>query len=131
MIQLSDGITSLMLHDDLLWVDEHNWHPVEQSINRTITGSLIVSTAQRIAGRPITLQSIDDSNAWHTLAQVNQLRNWAAVAGLALTLTLRATVRRVLFAHHEGAAIEATPVVHYSDVSNADFYRITLRLIEM
>ncbi len=53
MITLSYASTTLNLHPDLVWADENNWFPVEQSIQRTITGALIVSSASRIAGRPI------------------------------------------------------------------------------
>lgn len=63
-ITLSDGATTLALHPDLYWSDEHNWFPVEQTVQRTITGALIVSVATRLAGRPVTLQPEDDRSAW-------------------------------------------------------------------
>ena len=62
-ITLSDGTTTLALHPDLYWSDEHNWFPVEQTAQRTITGALIVSVATRLAGRPVTLQPEDDRSA--------------------------------------------------------------------
>ena len=64
-------------------------------------------------------------------ATLDSLRNWAAVAGKTLTLTLRGTARTVMFRHHDGAAIEAVPVQHFSDVDAGDWYRCTLRLMEV
>lgn len=129
-ITLSDGTTTVALNPDLYWTDENDWHPVEQSEERTITGALVVSAAQRIAGRPITLQPEDDSSGATTLAQLTQLRNWAAVAGQQLTLTLRGTARTVIFRHQDGA-ISAAPWIHYSDVQAGDWYFATIRLMEI
>ena len=78
-ISLSVGLTTVPLNPDLFWVDENNWHPVEQTSERTITGALVVQSATRVAGRPITLQPEDDSSGATSLADLEQLRNWAAV----------------------------------------------------
>lgn len=129
-ITLAVGGTSVTLHPDLYWSDENDWHPVEQSAQRTITGALVVSTHQRVGGRPITLQPIDDASAWMPRATVEQLRNWAAVAGQELTLTLHGVARTVIFRHHDGAAVEATPIVHFDEMESTDWYVVTLRLME-
>lgn len=128
---LFDGTTTIELSDDLYWSDEHAWHPVEQSAERTITGALIVSSALRVGGRPITLEPEDDNSAWLRLSVVAQLRNWAAVPGRTLVLTLRGVTHTVIFRHHDGAGVEATPVVHFSDVDAGDFYKVVLRLMEI
>lgn len=130
-ITLSDGTTTLPLDSDLYWADENSWAPVGQTAQRTITGALIVSASQRVGGRPITLQPVDENSAWMTRATVEQLRNWAAVPGKQLTLTLRGVARTVVFRHHEGNAIEDSPVMHYSDVQPGDYYRVVLRLMEI
>jgi hypothetical protein len=130
-ITLAVGATSVTLNPDLYWSDEHNWWPVEQTSQRTITGAIVVSSAERIAGRPITLEPEDDSSGWMPFALVAQLRNWAAEPGQVMVLTLRGTARDVIFRHQDGPGLEPTPVVHYSDVDDADFYRVTLRLMEI
>lgn len=130
-ITLAVGGSSLTLHPDLYWSDENDWHPVEQTAQRTITGALVVSAIERVGGRPITLQPIDESSAWMPRATVEQLRNWAAVAGQEMTLTLRGVARDVIFRHHDGAGLEAAPVVHYDDPEATDWYRVTLRLMEV
>lgn len=129
-ISLSDGVTPVTLNPDLFWSDENNWHPVEQTVQRTITGALIVSSATRVAGRPITLEPENDSSAWMPLGVVALLRNWAAVPGKVLTLTLRGVTRQVIFRHQDGG-LDARPVVHYNDADNADNYLCVVRLMEI
>lgn len=131
MITLSYASTTLNLHPDLVWADENNWFPVEQSIQRTITGALIVSSASRIAGRPITLAPVDDSSAWMPQATVEALRNFAVVPGRVMQLNIRGTSRDVIFRHHDGAAIEANPIINYNDLNSADWYKVTIRLMEI
>ena len=133
MIALTHPATgdSVDLPADLFWSDEFSWSPVEQSTERSVTGSLIVQTSERIGGRPITLQPEDDKSAWITRAELEQLQAWAAVPGLELELTLRGQVRTVLFRHHDGGALEAKPLIHYEDVQAADNYLATVRLMEI
>ena len=130
-ITLTVGATSINLNPDLFWADENDWHPVEQTSTRTITGALTVQTAARIAGRPITLQPEDDRSGATSLATLTQLRNWAAVPGQVLELTLRGVSRSVIFRHHDGAAVEARPWIHYSDVQTGDWYFTTIRFMEI
>lgn len=64
-------------------------------------------------------------------ATLDALRAWAAVPGRQMTLTLRGVTYTVIFRHHDGAAIEATPIIDYSDVQNDDWYSVTLRFLEV
>lgn len=130
MITLADGTTTLTLNPDLLWSDEDNWHPVQQNVQRTITGALDVQVAAMNTGRPITLESEDDSSAWMSSSAVVQLRNWAAVPGQVLILTLRNETRNVIFRHQDGG-LEARPVVHYRDRTPTDWYLCVVRLMEI
>ncbi len=75
--QLSSGQT-LTLPDDLLWADEHAWTPAVASTTYLITGALLVQSATRQAGRPITLVGPSDM-AWVTRATVAALHAWAAL----------------------------------------------------
>lgn len=130
-ITLSVGSTTAVLNPDLFWSDENDWHPVEQNVERTITGALVIQSSARVAGRPITLQPEDDRSGATTLETLEQLRNWAAVPGQVMTLTLRGQSRSVIFRHHDGAAIEARPWIHYSDTQPGDWYFATIRLMEI
>ena len=129
-ITLTDGTTSLELHPDLLWSDEYRWNPVVQSADRSITGAHIIQTAGVQSGRPITLEPEDDSSAWMTRTQVDAIRNWAAVPGKEMTLTLHGVSRTVIFRHQDGG-FEARPVLHYDVPVSTDFYLCTIRLMEI
>ena len=129
-ITLSDGTNTVTLDKDLYWPDENDWTPVVQSVNRSITGGLIVQPATRVRGRPITLEPEDDSSAWMPSSVVQQLRNWAAVPGQQLTLTLRGTSHTVIFRHQDGG-FEAKPVIHYRDRVPGDWYLCVIRLMEI
>ena len=69
---------ALLLPDDLLWSDEHAWSPAVASTSYLITGALLIQSATRQAGRPITLVGAPDM-AWVTRATVEQLRAWSAI----------------------------------------------------
>lgn len=129
-ITLTYLTTTLTLPEDYFWQDENAWHPVEQTAQRTITGSVVISASQRLGGRPITLQPLDDGTAWMQQSMLTTLKSWAAVAGRVMSLTIRGATRSVIFRHHDGSAIEAVPIQHFSDVQNADFYLVTLKFQE-
>lgn len=132
-ITLTVDATTLALSDDLRWLDEAEWSPVEQAVDRSITGALIVQTAQRTAstGRPITLGPPDDAAAWMPRATLDQLLTWAAIPGQTLALSLRGALHAVMFRLHEPPAIQADPVVWFSDEGSTDWYRITLKLMKV
>ena len=131
-LTLADSGTTLTLNPDLYWSDENTWSPVRQVVDPSITGVPIVQVAAMVNGRPITLEPEDDEAAWMTLTDVTVLRNWAAVPGKTMTLTLRGEAREVIFRHQDGG-FEARPVIQYRDGHElpADFYLCTIRLMEI
>jgi hypothetical protein len=126
--------TALLLPDDLLWSDEHVWTPAVSSVSYLLTGALLVQSATRQAGRPITLIGPSDM-AWVTRATLETLRSWAAVAlsdtSGRFTLTLANGRTFTVAFRHQDTAIEAEPVLGIPARSDADFYRLTLRLMEI
>ena len=122
MITLGVGATVVTLDPDLKWADELSWHPVQQSVEPSTTGALIIDIGTWLAGRSITLEPEDESSAWMTRAEMEQLQAWAAIPGQQMTLLLRGVVHTVLWRHNEPPAFSAEPVVHYSDKQPEDFY---------
>ena len=130
---LATGV-ALPLPDDLLWADEHAWSPAVASVSYLLTGALLVQSATKQAGRPITLVGPSDM-AWVTRATVATLHAWAAAPLAAASgrfeLTLRdARVFTVAFRHQE-VAVDAEPVLGFPAQADTDFYRITLRLMQL
>ncbi|APF85508.1 hypothetical protein HI806_01235 [Ralstonia solanacearum] len=120
----------LALPDDLLWADEHAWTPAVAAVSYLLTGALLVESAARQKGRSITLVGAADM-AWVTRATVNTLYAWAAAPSRQFELThTDGRVFTVVFRHHE-TAIEAEPVMGFPARREGDFYRLTVRLMEV
>ena len=128
MATLSDGTTTLALPDQLVWQDEYAWAPVEQTVQRSITGAVLLSVAARTAGRPITLASAGADRAWLPRSTLDQCRTWAAVAGQQLTLTWRGLSYSVLW-RHQDTAIDAQEVWPLDDAQSTDDFTATLRFM--
>lgn len=130
---LATGV-ALLLPDDLLWTDEHAWSSAVASVSYLLTGALLVQSATRQAGRPITLVGSSDM-AWVTRAAVNQLHAWAAEPFAAnsgrFELRLRDARVFIVAFRHADTAIDAEPVLGFPAQSEQDFYRITLRLMQI
>ena len=129
-MSLTDGTTTLVL-PPLDWVDEYAWQPVQQSVEYSLTGAIIVEQSTRLAGRPITLSQGSQNTAFGTKAMLDQLRAWSEIPGQQLTLTLLdGRVFTVVFRHRDGA-IDARPMLgarSYPESSD-DYWRITIRLM--
>lgn len=122
----------LPLDEDLYWSDENKYSPVNQTVDDALTGALIVQVdgdAER-PGRPITLEPEDENSAWMIRADLDQLQAWAALPGAIFVLTLRGVARNVMFRHQDKPAVDARPVIHFSDVAAGDFYLVTLKFME-
>lgn len=129
LTSLSDN-TVLTLPDDLLWSDEHAWTPATAAVSYLLTGALLIETATRQRGRPITLVSGTDMG-WVQRPAIEQLYGWAAQPNRRFLLSLRD--RRpftVGFRHHE-TAMDAEPVQGFVTGRDTDYYRLTLRLMEL
>lgn len=132
-ITLMNAGSALELPVDLIWTDEFTWSAVSQTVERSISGALIIDAMARNGGRSITLQG-DGSSAWISLGTLRQLKAWAAVPGLQLMLTLRGDSFPVVFDHgdaEESRAVAMQAVVEYSDPEDSDYYcSLVLRFIE-
>ena len=133
-IPLSANGTTLTLDPDLIWSDEFDWHAIEETVARAITGALIVDQGIRLVGRPISLAPPDDNSAWMPRATLTQLQTWEAVPDLPMVLTLRNIPRNVKFRRHDGLPLSAKPVEFVADPlpgEIGDWYLATLRFLEI
>ena len=125
---------ALLLPDDLLWADEHGWTPAVASTSYLITGALLIQSATRQAGRPITLVGAVDM-AWVTRATVEQLRLWAAMPVGSATgrfaLTFADGRAFTVAFRHSDTPVECEPVLGIPARADTDFYRLTLRFLEL
>ena len=95
---------------------------------------MLIQSATRQAGRPITLVGAPDM-AWVTRATVELLRAWAAIpVGITtgrFALTLKDGPSFTVAFRHTETAIEAEPVLGIPARADTDFYRLTLRFLEI
>ncbi len=121
-------LNALAIPGDLIWTDEFNWNPVERATEYAVTGAMIVDVGERLAGRPITLESKDDGG-WVARDTLLALYSMAGNKSLAIVLThVDGRTFNVTFAD---PPFEAEQVVAYSDPVGATWYQLTLRLIEV
>lgn len=131
-ITLTYGGSTLDLGDRLDWTDEYGWSPVQQATDYSVTGALLVQTATKLAGRPITLVG-SETAAWISRDLCGALQGWAALPGIELDLMLRGALRRVIFNHDGQAGFAARPVWRLADGEEhaEQLYVPTLRFLQV
>lgn len=136
-ITLSDGVSNISLPADLVWEDEHDYHPVEQAVDYTLTGAILVHVATKLAGRPITLVGEED-HSWVTRATVDALKAYADVppdldsGDGVYQLTLRGVTRDVIFRHHDGEPMASSIILYKGkEPVSTDWYQIKLKFMEV
>lgn len=122
-----DGVA---IPDDLIWVDEFEWTPVSQSEAYSLSGALIVETAVKLAGRPITLAGSQDYG-WASRLTVKQLVAKAETPGYQMLLELKDGQTFSVIYRRDGAPVQAAPVVDYNAMADDDPYIIKLQLLEV
>lgn len=120
-------LAGLALPPDLVWRDEFAPWSVETTARWSLSGALLVESARRLKGRPITLAGGPDS-AWCGRQTLEALLSLHAQM-TSMTLVYGSRTFTVRFAP-EG--IEAEPVVAYAqDGEPGDLYAVTLHLMEV
>lgn len=124
---LTHTLGALDIPRSLIWVDEFNWTAPVQAHEYSITGALIVDVATRQAGRPITLQGVDD-HGWVARGDLAAL--WALVNTTTAPLSLALADGRAFSVRFApDAPIEAAPIARAELPSDALPYIVTLRLV--
>lgn len=122
---------ALALPSGLIWSDEHEWTPVAQSTERTLSGALVLEEAVKLKGRPITLSGPKDGNgytAWIMRGQVylgyaslDALRAALWSASAAFTLTLHDGRTFAVAPRHDGdGPLSVTPLAAFGSLPPAN-----------
>lgn len=130
---ISSGV-EVQLPRDLLWEDQFTWSPVVSEVSYSLSGAVIIESALKVAGRPITLVAPESAMGWVTKDVVDILWAWSSVVNRPLLLTLQfpEDVRTfdVVFRHAE-VPMEAKPVKGFTEHGAKEWFSITLRLMEI
>ena len=116
-------LDTVELPADLAWPDRYSWQAVEVNVEYSLTGAAIVQSAEKQAGRPITLQSTDQ-RAWVARDTVDALKSLQADPDATYTLEARGETYTVVI-----QSVEAEPLFDLSD--DSDSCALTLKLIEV
>jgi hypothetical protein len=122
-------LASVILPDEMVWVDKYQWSKIKSSAKRTLEGKLHMreSLLPSDAGRPITLES---DFAWASQSVVDSLQTLSQLLGNIMTLTFNdnSTIQ-VKFRHWEPPVLSATMVVDTAFPTVDTLYKISLRLM--
>ena len=112
----------------LQWTNRTATHAIVQSVEYALDGSPVIFSAQRLAGRLITLEAFEDSG-WIDQDMANGLL-WLAEQSLApvnaLAFSYDDFSAWVLFAHHTPPALELKPLFPFTPVYSGRIALITV-----
>jgi len=118
---MNNTLDAIELPVDIWWSDEIDWTPVEQSVEFSTTGALLIDLSTKQAGRPITLIG-DERAAWISREAALALQAAAAVPGKQMTLVINDQTFTVMFRHEEKKALDTEPMVKISPPADDDIY---------
>jgi len=124
---MSISLGAVTLPSDLIWTDEFDWSPIQQSEAYTLTGALVIESGKMLAGRPITLAG-SETSAWASRATVKAL--YALLdTNPTLTLTLNDARTFSVKFKHGAQPIQAKPIIDYNNPDDSDIYALTIKLL--
>lgn len=128
MITISDTNTTITLPEDMQWIDEFDWTPVEQDAEYGLTGSLIVQKGIKATGRPITMFGGDNA-CWVPRSKVVELQALLTTDDESLTLDYHGTEFTVIW-DHNNKPLDSKPVARIRNPGSEHKYTLTLRFLE-
>ena len=122
-------LDDIELPDDLLWVNEFDWNPVEQSQERSLNGALLVQEQGKQYGRSIVLSGGEEAG-WVSRSVVIDLFALSSIANKVMTLTL-ADLRQysVIFDRGSGSPVEARQLLPFAYPDDSGKYLLTLKFM--
>jgi len=131
-------VFSVVLPKDLQWVDELTWGAVEQSVDYSLTGVLLIEEGLKQKGRFITLSGLDNM-AWITREKGLILQAMQNSPGLIMTLEFfnSEDEEEVLFSyntmfrHFEKPAVDIKRILQYDQYEAGAYYIVnSIKLME-
>jgi hypothetical protein len=114
----------------MLWTDQYDWTPTEQTETRTLTGALVIETAQKQAGRPITLTGTAESG-WATKAQVDAVFAMLSTTTPLVLVLPDGTTFNVTFRNKDNPPVQAKPLLDYRTYQTTDYFILVIKLITL
>ncbi|MET4694998.1 hypothetical protein [Endozoicomonas lisbonensis] len=122
-------LDTIELPDDLLWINEYSWSPVEQTTERSLSGAFLVQEQSVQHGRPIQLSGSEESG-WVNRSTVEALLQLAITPNKIMNLTLADNRQfSVIFDRSNNSPIEAQQILPYAYPDDSYQYSLTLRFL--
>ena len=122
-------LDTITLPDDLLWINEFEWNPVEQTNERSLTGALLEQEGLLVHGRSIVLSG-NGKAGWVSRLTVKSLFALSKAVNKTMTLALPDNRQfSVIFDRSNEAPIEAQQFMPFAYPDDSDQYLLTLRLL--
>lgn len=131
----SQGV-DIPIPQDLEWVDEFTWSPVQQKVETSLTGALVIQESVQLKGRPITLQGKDDM-AWINRTTGEILLNLKNIPALTMQLRFQHYAidtmtfsgvplvdYEVMFRHYEPPPLELESVLRFDNFESTSWYKV-------
>ena len=122
-------LNTVLLPDDLTWIDEWEEFPVAQTTKRRLDGGLVIYSRTVSAGRSITLEAPENhALSRDTLSELSLLALQAG-ASFDLTMPLRGLSFRVVFRHNDPPALDFKALFDYADPLPTDWVTGKIKLM--
>lgn len=130
-------VFSIDLPKDLHWQEELSWSAVEQNVEHSLTGALLIQEGVKLKGRQITLVGKDDM-AWIDRSKGLTLLSMANSPGLIMTLKFLEPVSEtvafsfnVMFRHFEKPALDIRHIKQWDQFEPGAWYIVnSIKLME-
>ena len=134
-LQASSLGLDIQLPQDLEWIDEFTWSPIQQSVDTTLSGALVIQESRQLRGRPITLQGKEDMG-WIQRSVGEQLMQMRNTSGLVMNLQyvhydvdtdtygMILFQYDVMFRHYEPPPIELESVLRFDNFETTAWYKV-------
>ncbi len=126
----------VLLPQDLEWVDEFTWSPIQQTIETTLTGALVIQESKQLKGRAITFVGKEDM-AWINRTTADQLASMKNTGGLVMQLSFAEYVDgaytgvvkanssfNVMFRHYEPPPLELESVLRFDNFETTTWFKV-------
>lgn len=122
-------LATVQIPRGMLWTDEFSWVPVEKSAEYSTTGALLMDVGTKLAGRPITLQAVENQG-WFRRGPLQELMALASDPEGVYPFT-HADGRTFLVTFAPDDPVSAVPIGRPELPGLDNPYIATVRLIEI
>lgn len=120
-------LATIELDDDFQWVNEFDHNPIQQSIEYSLTGALLVQEGRMLQGRKIELRS--NGGVWTPLSVVRQLEALRDQPSQPMELVLADGRELSVIWDRVGPPLSAEPILRETYPDQDSMYDVSMRFL--